>query len=85
MSISSHLSEIAFAETIEHKLHHAWKYLSETGTCYTNRIEDRLKSPETAVKMIHAHGRYGKRSEALKKIDAMEIVCAFLSVQGGDA
>ncbi|QIC60175.1 hypothetical protein FSC12_01825 [Acinetobacter schindleri] len=82
---TSLLGEIALAETLEHKLHLAWTYLAESGTCYTRSAEHRSQWPEMAVAMIHAHGRQGKRSQAIKKIDAIHIVSAYLSIHGGAA
>lgn len=80
----STLSEIAFAGTREQKLNFAWKYCQEQGVQY-DPINSFSKHPAFAADLIWAHGRYGKRSEALKKIDAMHIVCAFLSVNGEKA
>lgn len=74
----STLSSIATAEKLEHKLRYAWEYCEETNVRYTKNIEHRISSPESAAEMIWAHGRYGKRSEAIKKIDAMHLVCMYL-------
>lgn len=73
----STLSEIAFAEKLEHKFHLAWRYCQETGVQY-NPIDSYSKHPAAAAEIIWAHGRTGKRSEAIKKIDAIHIVCMYL-------
>lgn len=83
--IQSTLSRIASAEKLEQKIHYAWKYCQETNVRYTKNIEHRISSPESVATMIWAHGRYGKRSQAIKKLDAINIVCAYLSLRGGNA
>lgn len=84
MSNTSALSKIAAAEKLEHKLHFAWEYCEQIDIRYTNNMEHRISWPESAVAMIHAHGRYGKRSEAIKKVDAIHFVCIFLAYKGGE-
>lgn len=86
MSNTSVLSKIATAEKLEHKLHFAWQYCQEINVQY-NPSNSYNRMPEAAAEMIWAHGRYGKRSEALKKIDSIHIVSAYLAKQkqGGEA
>lgn len=79
----SALSKIAAAEKIEHKLHFAWQYCQEIGVKY-NPIDSYSCTPWAAADMIHAHGRYGKRSEAIKKNDAIHLVCMFLTYKAGE-
>lgn len=74
----STLSRIANAEKKEQKLHFAWQYCQEIGVQY-NPIDSHSRTPWAAAKMIHAHGRYGKKSEALKKIDAIHLVSSYLT------
>lgn len=78
MSNISALSKIAAADKLELKLHYAWLYCEELGVQY-KPLDSRSKEPWNAAEMIWAHGRYGKRSEALKKIDAIHLVCMFLT------
>jgi hypothetical protein len=77
----STLSAIACAETLEHKLHFAWKYCQEIEVQY-NPVDSISRHPVHVADMIWAHGRQGNRKAALKKIDAMDIVCQFLSLRG---
>lgn len=85
MSNTSVLSKIATAEKLEHKLRYAWEYCEETNARYTRNIEHRISWPESVAAMIHAHGCQGKRSQALKKIEAIHIVCMFLAYKAGEA
>lgn len=83
MSISN-LSKIAAAEKLEHKLHYAWLFLTESGIEY-NPLDSYSRTPIAISHLIWAHGRYGKRTEAIKKIDAIHLVCMFLSCKAGEA
>lgn len=74
----SALSRIANAEKKEQKLHFAWQYCQEIGLQY-NPIDSYNRTPAGVMDMIHAHGRYGKKTEALKKIDAIHLVTAYLT------
>lgn len=78
------LSSIASAETYSQKIHLGWKYCQDSGVQY-NAIDSFCKHPAAAAEMIWAHGKYGPRKSALKKLDAMDIVCQFLSLRGGIA
>ncbi|GAA5561536.1 hypothetical protein NNO95_04890 [Acinetobacter baumannii] len=78
MSNISALSKIAAANKLEHKLHYAWQYCKEVEVQYSP-MDSLSKEPWNAAEMIWAHGRYGKRSEALKKIDAIHLVCTYLN------
>lgn len=80
----STLSEIALAETYSQKIHLGWKYCQEVGVQY-NPVDSISKHPEQVADMIWAHGRYGKRTEAVKKLDAIHVVCAYLSLHGSNA
>jgi len=84
MSNTSALSKIAAAEKLEHKLHYAWEYCKQAGVHYSRNVEHRISWPESVATMIHAHGRQGKRSQAIKKIDAIHIVCMYLAYKGGE-
>ncbi|HGL4551090.1 hypothetical protein [Acinetobacter baumannii] len=84
MSNISALSKIAAANKLEHKLHYAWQYCEEVKVQH-NPIDSLSKEPWNAAEMIWAHGRYGKRSEVIKKIDAIHLVCMFLSCKVGEA
>ncbi|AXX46523.1 hypothetical protein Aba10324_17180 [Acinetobacter baumannii] len=81
---TSALSKIAAAKTLEHKFIYAWEYLTDINVQYCP-IDSYSRTPIAAAEMIWAHGRYGPRKTALKKIDAIHIVCMFLVWKAGEA
>ena len=84
MSNTSALSKIAATEKLEHKLHYAWQYCEEIGVQYSP-IDSHNRTPWAVVDMVHAHGRYGKRSHSIKRIDAIHLVSMFLAYKVGQA
>lgn len=83
MSNISVLSKIAAAEKLEHKLHFAWQYCESVGVQYSP-IDSYNRTPWAVADMVHAHGRYGPRSEAIKKADAIHLVSMYLTYKGGE-
>ena len=77
MSISSNLSQLASAQTLQERYALAWHYLTEAQPAKNKKTPSGYHSPWMCWRMLYLHAGQGTKAVRINKSQCWEIVAAF--------